>query len=112
MAAGADTIDGMDVLRHGANGLLFGKMRAAFHPGHVPAGVTLGYVRQMDAVASRALVGLAGRTDLLPGIAEGCLIDIDDRIDRVYGASKPAAAFGYTGVRGLNAQVATISTPT
>jgi len=110
MAAGADTIDGMDVLRHGATDVLFGGMRAPSTLGTFLRAFTFGHVRQLDAVASRTLVGLAGRTDLLPGIAEACLIDIDDTIDRVYGASKQGAAFGYTGVRGLNAQVATIST--
>lgn len=111
MAAGADTIYGMDVLRHGATDVLFGGIRAPSTLGTFLRAFTFGHVRQLDAVASRALVGLAGRTDLLPGIDQGCLIDIDDTIDRVYGAAKQGAAFGYTGVRGLNAQVATISTP-
>ena len=110
MAAGAKSIDGMGVLRHGATGVLFGGVRAPSTLGTFLRGFTFGHVRQLDAVASRALVGLAQRTDLLPGIAEGCLIDIDDTIGRVYGSAKQGAQFGYTKVRGINAQIATIST--
>lgn len=110
MAAGADSIDDMGMLRHGAADVLFGGMRAPSTLGTFLRAFTFGHVRQLDAVASRALVGLAGRTDLLPGIADGCLIDIDDTIDRVYGTSKQGAEFGYTKVRGINAQLAAIST--
>ncbi|MGB6245330.1 MAG: hypothetical protein WBF94_10315 [Gordonia sp. (in: high G+C Gram-positive bacteria)] len=39
------------------------------------------------------------------------LVDLDDTIGQVHGYAKQAAAFGYTGVRGLNLQLATISTP-
>ncbi len=111
MLAGADSIDDMDVLRHGATGKLFTGIRAPSTLGTFLRAFTFGHVRQLDAVASRALVGLAGSTDLLPGIGGCCLIHIDDTIDRVYGPSKQGAAFGYTKVRGLNAQAATISTP-
>ena len=40
------------------------------------------------------------------------MIDIDDTVKPVFGAGKQAAEFGYTKVRGLNAQLATISTDT
>ena len=42
MAAGADSIDDMDVLRHGAMPVLFGGVRAPVHPGIVPAVIHLG----------------------------------------------------------------------
>ena len=40
------------------------------------------------------------------------VVDIDDTIVEVHGYAKQGAAFGYSGVRGLNIQLATISTPT
>ncbi len=49
------------------------------------------------------LVGAGAR-----GIA---FIDVDDTIHGVQGYAKQGAAWGYTGVRGLNVQVATICTP-
>lgn len=111
MAAGADTIEAMGLLRHGATGLLFDGIRAPSTLGTFLRGLTFGHVRQLDAVAARTLVGLHGRVDLLPGIAESCLIGIDDTIGRVYGPSKQGAEFGYTRVRGINAQPATTPHP-
>ncbi len=111
MLAGADSIEGMGLLRHGAAGKLFKGIRAPSTLGTFLRAFTFGHVRQLDVVASRTLVALSERAGLLPGIGADCLIDIDDTIDRVYGASKQGAAFGYTRVRGLNAQVAAISTP-
>ncbi|MEI2716398.1 MAG: IS1380 family transposase [Candidatus Nanopelagicales bacterium] len=73
-------------------------------------GFTFGHVRQLDAVASRTLIGLAQATPVLPGIGSGCVIDIDDTVKPVFGARKQGSQFGYTKVRGLNAQLATIST--
>ena len=112
MVAGADSIDDLGVLRHGAMGKLFDQVRAPSTLGTFLREFTFGHVRQLDAVASRTLIGLASQTPVLAGISEGCWIDIDDTIDRVYGAAKQGASFGYTRVRGLNAQLATISTST
>ena len=39
-------------------------------------------------------------------------VDVDDTIREVHGYAKQAAGFGYSGVRGLNAQIATVCTPT
>jgi hypothetical protein len=62
-------------------------------------------------VASRALIGLA---EVVPGILAGSegvvMLDIDDTVKAVFGASKQGAQHGYTRVKGLNAQLATIST--
>jgi len=72
---------------------------------------TFGHVRQRDAVASRALIGLA---EVVPGLLAGgdglVMLDIDDTVKPVFGATKQGAQHGYTRVKGLNAQVATIST--
>jgi hypothetical protein len=59
-----------------------------------------GHVRQLDAVASRFLRGLAGPV----------LLDVDDSIVQVHGYAKQGAGFGYSGVRGLNMLLATVST--
>jgi hypothetical protein len=44
--------------------------------------------------------------------AEGIAhVDLDDTIREVHGYAKQAAAYGYSKVRGLNIQIATVSTP-
>ena len=110
MTAGADSIDDLDVLRHGAMGRVFTGIKAPSTIGTFLRGFTFGHVRQLDAVAARTLIALTQDTDLLPGIESGCVIDIDDTVKPVFGARKQGAQFGYTRVRGLNAQLATIST--
>jgi hypothetical protein len=118
MAAGADSIDDMDVLRHGAMGDLFGGVRAPSTLGSFLRSFTWGNVRQLDAVARRMLAGLAGIAPLLPGADVLAFIDMDSMQKRVYGHAKQGAGFGHTKiqgkgllVRGLNALAAVISTP-
>ncbi len=111
MAAGADSIDDMDVLRRAGAARVFTGVRAPSTLGSFLRGFTFGHVRQLDAVAARTLTALASTAPLLPGIADTCLIDIDDTVKPVFGPGKQGAQFGYTKVRGLNAQLATISTP-
>jgi len=115
MLAGADSIDDLDVLRHGAMRRLFCGVRAPSTLGTYLRSFTHGHVQQLDAIASRLLAGLASRA---PGLfAGGCqgeemaYLDVDDTIREVHGYAKQAAAFGYSGVRGLNAQCAVLSTP-
>ena len=110
MAAGADSIDDLDVLRHAGAGRVFTGVRAPSTLGTFLRQFTFGHVRQLDAVAARVLTGLAEAAPLLPGIEQGCLIDIDDTVKDVYGPGKQGAEFGYTKIRGLNAQLAIIST--
>ena len=111
MAAGADSIDDLDVLRRAGAARVFDGVRAPSTLGTFLRSFTFGHVRQLDAVAARTLAGLAEQTPLLPGIGHRCLIDIDDTVKGVYGPGKQGAQFGYTKVRGLNAQLATLSTP-
>ena len=61
MLAGADSIDDLDVLRHGAMGKLFGGVRAPSTLGTFLRSFRFGHVLQLDAVASRAVGLLAGR---------------------------------------------------
>ena len=84
MAAGADSIDDMGLLRHAGMGHVFTAVRAPSTLGTFLRRFTFGHVRQLDAVASRTLIGLAGRTALLPGIATDARIDIDDTIKDVF----------------------------
>jgi hypothetical protein len=67
MAAGADSIDDMDVLRHGAMTEVFGGIRAPSTLGSFLRSFTWGNVRQLDAVARQFLGALAAGTPLLPG---------------------------------------------
>jgi hypothetical protein len=118
MAAGADSIEDMDLLRHGAMPDLFGGIRAPSTLGSHLRSWTWGNVLQLEK-ASRELLGeLVRRSPLLPGRDTLAFIDIDAMQKRVYGHRKQGAAFGHTKiqgksllVRGLNALAATISTP-
>lgn len=113
MVAGADSISDMDLLRHGGMRRVFTKGRAPTTLGTHLRGYTFGHVRQLDAVASRLLVGLAARVPgLVSGADEVAYVDIDDTIRQTHGYAKQGTGYGYSGVKGLNAQVATLSTPT
>ena len=118
MAAGADSIDDMDVLRHGAMGALFGGVRAPSTLGSHLRAFTWGNVSQLEKAGREFLEGLARRAPLLPGAETLAFIDIDSMQKRVYGHAKQGAKFGHTKiqgksvlVRGLNALAAVISTP-
>jgi Transposase DDE domain group 1 len=111
MVAGADSLADMDVLRHAGMARLFAGVRAPSTLGTFARAFSFGHVRQLDAVAARLLVGLAARAPLLPGAAELAYIDVDDTVRATFGYAKQGAGRGYTGVKGLNALLVTISTP-
>ncbi|MBV9163435.1 MAG: transposase [Pseudonocardiales bacterium] len=118
MIAGADNIDGMDLLRHGAVPAAFAGIRAPSTLGSFLRALTHGNVRQLAAVYRRVLARLAAHTPLLVGAETLAFVDVDSVQRRVYGARKQGAAFGHAKiasksllVRGLNALVATVSTP-
>ena len=118
MAAGADSIDDMDVLRHGAMGTLFDGIRAPSTLGSFLRSFTWGNVRQLEKVSRVFLSALAVAAPLLPGKDVLAFIDIDSMQKRVYGHAKAGAAFGHTKiggksllVRGLNVLAAVVSTP-
>ena len=73
---------------------------------------TFGHVRQLDAVASRFLGDLAGGPRWSPASNRTVLVDIDDTIIEVHGHGKQGSGYGYSGVRGLNALIATVTTET
>ena len=112
MVAGADSIDDMALLRHGGMGRVFERAYAPSTLGSFLRSFTFGHVRQLDAVASRFLTGLAAQAPQVAGDGAGgrVLVDVDDTIIEVHGYAKQGAGFGYSGVRGLNALLATVTT--
>jgi hypothetical protein len=111
MLAGADSIDDMALLRHGGMNRMVSGVRAPSTLGTFLRAFTFGHVRQLDAVASRLLINLAGRAPLLAEAGELAYVDIDDTVRQTYGYAKQGAGRGYTGVKGLNALIAIVSTP-
>ena len=118
MAAGADSIDDMGLLRHGAMSALSGGVRAPSTLGSHLRCYTWGNVSQLEKAGREFLIALAGRSPLLPGAETLAFIDIDSMQKRVYGHKKQGARFGHTKiqgksllVRGLNALAAVVSTP-
>jgi hypothetical protein len=110
MIAGADSIDDMALLRHGAMSTVFDRPYAPSTLGSFLREFTFGHVRQLDAVAARLLAQLHERTPALAGIDGRVLVDLDDTIVEVHGYAKQGSGYGYSGVRGLNALIATLST--
>jgi hypothetical protein len=119
MIAGADSIDDLDVLRHGGMTELFGGVRAPSTLGSFLRGLHWGNVRQLQVVSRRLLAGLAAATPVLANAAVMAHLDIDSAQRRVYGHAKQGAGFGAAKVggytvrlRGLNPLLAAVSTPT
>lgn len=111
MVAGADSINDMDLLRHGGMGRLFDEVRAPSTLGTFLRLFTFGHVRQLDAVAAGLLARLAAATPVLSAVGQVAFVDVDDTVRATYGYAKQGAGRGYTGVNGLNALLATLSTP-
>ncbi len=109
MVAGADSISDMDVLRHGAMPRLFGGVRAPSTLGTFLRAFRFGHVRQLDAVAARVLAGLARHAPIITAGEPVTYLDIDDTIRATFGYAKQGAGYGYSGVKGLNALLATVS---
>jgi hypothetical protein len=112
MVAGANSIEDMDLLRHGGMDRLFTGIRAPSTLGTFLRSFTFGHVRQLDSVAAALLIALAGYAPLLPGAEQVTYVDLDDTRRETHGHAKQGAGYGYTKVKGLNALLATVSTPT
>lgn len=117
MAAGADSIDDLQVIRSGGMKRLFEQVYAPATLGQFLREFTHGHCRQLASVARAHLVNLATRTDLLAGIQEQAFIDIDSLLRPVYGHAKQGASFGHTKIagkqvlrKGLSPLATTIST--
>jgi hypothetical protein len=110
MVAGADSISDMDLLRHGGMSRLFTGIRAPSTLGTFVRAFRFGHVRQLDAVAARFLAGLARYSPIIAASEPIIYLDIDDTVRATFGYAKQGAGYGYTGVKGLNALLATVST--
>jgi Transposase DDE domain group 1 len=118
MTAGADSIDDMGLLRHGAMDALFGGVRAPSTLGSHLRSCAWGNVLQIEKAGRELLARLSREAPLLPGADAVAFIDIDSTQKRVYGHKKEGARFGHTKiqgksvlVRGLNALIGAVSTP-
>src|SRR5450759_4487933 len=103
----------------GQESRLFGRKSLLMAAGYAPSTLgsflrsfAFGHVRQLDAVSTRFLTGLAATTPLVAGIDDQVMVDIDDTIIEVHGYAKQGSGYGYSGVRGLNAILATLTTKT
>lgn len=117
MAAGADSVDDLDVIRHGGMKRLFSGVYAPSTLGSFLRSFTHGHVAQLLAVLRALLVSLARQTPVLAGVGETCFVDLDSLLRPVYGKQKRGARFGPAKVggyslllRGLSPLVATLST--
>ncbi|MGW1711648.1 IS1380 family transposase, partial [Streptomyces sp. NPDC002206] len=102
MAAGADSIDDLRMLQHGAMPAVFAGARAPSTLGTFLRAFTHGHALQLHAVHRRFLAALAAHTPLLPGAGEKAFIDVDSTHKRVYGRAKQGAEYGrFKGIRTL-----------
>jgi hypothetical protein len=118
MLAGADSIDDLDIARHGGMRSLFTSVYAPSTLGSFLRTFTHGHVRQLQAAARDTLIGLAKRAPILTGADTLTFVDIDSMLRRVYGKQKQGIGFGHAKVggynvwlRGYNPLIATLSTP-
>ena len=118
MVAGADSVDDLNIARHGGMSCLFAGVYAPSTLGIFLREFTHGHVRQLQAAGRDLLVALARRVPLLHGADALCFIDVDSMVRRVYGKKKQGAGFGHAKVggynvwlRGYHPLIATLSTP-
>src|SRR5664280_919147 len=111
MVAGADSITDLDLLRHGGMCRLFTGVRAPSTLGTFLRAFRFGHVRQLDAVATRFVAGLARHAPVIATGEPVAYLDMDDTVRSTFGYAKQGTGYGYTGVKGLNALLATVSTP-
>jgi len=118
LAAGADSIDDLQVVRSGGMKRLFNSVYAPSTSGIHLREFTQGHVRQLDAVLTRHLLTLVRRAKLLKGIEAQARVDVDLLLRPVYGHKKQGASFGHTKIanrqvlrKGLSPLAVTISTP-
>lgn len=104
MLAGTDSIDDLDLLRHGSMAKVFAGVRAPSTSGTFLRAFTFGHVRQVDA--TRTLTGLAAAVPRLPAGAEAmAFIDSDDTIRQAHAYHKQDVSYGYSGVNGISLPV-------
>lgn len=103
MAAGADSIEDMGLLRYGGTGRLLHRLRSQTTLGTHRRTHSFGHVRQLDVDTSRLLAGLASRAPaLVAGTEAVAHLDVDDTIHEIHGHAKQDTRYGHSGGRGLN----------
>jgi len=112
MVAGADSIEDLDVLRHGAMGRLFAGVRAPSTLGTFLRALRWGHVRQLEKVVRAVTAALPRQAPVLSDAATYALVDADSTVRRVFGYAKQGASYGYTKVKGLHPLLTVVSTPT
>lgn len=106
MLAGATHIDHVNVVRAGATqAVLPFRVMAPSTIGSFLRSFTFGFVRQLDAVASRLLTN-AWAAGAGPGDGD-LVIDLDSTVCEVHGHAKQGAAYGYTKQLGYHPLLAT-----
>ena len=106
MIVGATHIDHVNILRAGATQTVLPfRVMAPSTIGTFLRSFTFGFVRQLDAVASRLLAN-AWAAGAGPGTAD-MVIDLDSTVCEVHGHAKQGAAYGYTKCLGYHPVVAT-----
>jgi Transposase DDE domain group 1 len=117
MAAGADCIDDLDVIRCGGMRQLFTGVYAGTTLGQFLREFTHGHSLQLASVLRAHLVNLIQHSRLLPGREQRVFVDIDSLLRPVFGRQKQGASFGFTKIagkevlrRGLSPLVTTLST--
>lgn len=117
MAAGADCIEDLDLIRAGGMKQIFDGVYAAATLGQLLREFTHGHALQLASVARAHLVNLVQHSHVLPGIQARAFIDIDSLLRPVYGHAKQGASYGHTKIagkqilrKGLSPLITTIST--
>ncbi len=100
MCAGADSIDDIDVLRHGGMKTLFDGVYAPSTVGTLLREFTFGHARQLESVLGEHLGALFARVEMLPGADARVFIDIDSLLRPVYGQAKQGASYAHTKISG------------
>jgi hypothetical protein len=100
MVAGADSINDLNLVRHGGMPRLFAGVYAPSTAGEFLREFSHGHVRQLQAAGRDVLVELTGRTPLLDGAQVLTFVDIDSMLRRVYGKKKQGAGFGHVKIGG------------
>jgi len=111
MTTGADSIDDLDDLRHGAMHTLFTGIRAPSTIGTFLRWFTPGHNAQLENLAATCLTRLTTQVDLLPNLDQTAYLDLDATTVQVYGPDKHGARYGHKKIYGLDTLLATLSVP-
>ena len=115
MLTGADSIADLGVLREGAVHKVLPGVKAPSTLGTFLRVFTFGHVRQLGSVAAGVLTALAALVPLLTGHDDHrdavTWLDVDDTMRRTYGYAKQGVGYGYNKIKGLNALLGIVSTP-